>query len=63
MRLAQTPTFGPSMLLGPFNPTGKMYKDRDFAPWLTAGVDGWHVRPRGWVGFYIVVLVTSSKFH
>ena len=41
MRLAQTPTFGPSMLLGPFNPTGKMYKDRDFAPWLTAGVDEW----------------------
>src|SRR5579859_7866352 len=28
-----------------FNATRKMCKDSGFAPWLTAGVDGWQVRP------------------
>jgi hypothetical protein len=39
------------MLLGFLDATGKMYKDSDFGPWLTAGVDEWQVHPRGWVAF------------
>jgi hypothetical protein len=33
------------MLLGFLAATGKMYKDSDFGPWLTAGVDECHALP------------------